>query len=100
MTMKLLKIVTSASEEEVELFYQCVGKNVKRLRKTLGISQLELALLIGHRSAAFLANAENCARGQHFNLEHLFKMSKAMEVGMGEFFKPCKLSKASKKTEG
>ncbi|MBE0496065.1 MAG: helix-turn-helix transcriptional regulator [Campylobacterales bacterium] len=94
--MKLLKIVTSASEEEVAQFYQCVGKNVKRLRKKLGISQLELALLIGHGSAAFLANSENCARGQHFNLEHLFKISKVMEVNMGEFFKPCKSTGASK----
>lgn len=36
--MKLIKIDSSVSEEEVELFYQCVGENVKRLRKEQGIS--------------------------------------------------------------
>jgi transcriptional regulator with XRE-family HTH domain len=95
--MKLIKIDSSVSEEEVELFYQCVGENVKRLRKEQGISQLELALLIGHKSAAFLANAENCARGQHFNLEHLLKISKVMDVEMEEFFKPRKTEEKSSK---
>jgi transcriptional regulator with XRE-family HTH domain len=86
--MKLIKIITSATDEEVEAFYRLVGRNVKRLRNEQDISQLELALIIGHRSAAFFANAENCARGQHFNLEHLFKISKALNVEIGEFFRP------------
>ena len=64
---------------------------MKRVRNEQKISQLELALIIGHKSAAFLANAENCARGQHFNLEHLFKISKALNVGIEEFFRPITL---------
>lgn len=85
--MGLLDIEISATDEEVESFYKNVGANVKRLRKEKSVSQLELALVIGHKSAAFLANAENCARGQHLNLEHLFKISKALDIDMSEFFK-------------
>jgi putative transcriptional regulator len=85
--MGLFDIAISATPEEVEDFYKLVGVNVKRLRKEMSVSQLELALVIGHKSAAFLANAENCARGQHLNLEHLFKISKALNVDMMEFFK-------------
>jgi len=36
------------------------------------VTQLELALMIGQKSSAFYANAENFAKGRRFNLEHIF----------------------------
>lgn len=85
--MQIIEIEPIADKEEVRAFYQKVGLNIKRIRKEKNISQLELALCIGQKSAAFFANAENSAKERKFNLEHLYKIAKALDVDICEFFK-------------
>lgn len=75
------------TEQENEKFYEMVASNVKRLRNERKISQLETALSIGQASGGFYANMENNAHGKHFNLLHLFKLSKLFECDICEFFK-------------
>lgn len=76
-----------AEDEEVQKFIRRVASNVKRTRQEKGITQLALALMIGQKSAAFYANAENSAKDRRFNLEHLYKIAKALDVDVIEFFK-------------
>lgn len=52
------------------------------------MSQLKLALAIGHGNATFLGKAELLAENKHFNLEHLYKISSVLDVKIEEFFKP------------
>lgn len=68
-------------------FYKIVSKNVVRIRKEKKISQLKLALAIGHQNAAFIGKAELLSDNKHFNLEHLYKISFALNVDIAEFFK-------------
>ncbi|MDQ1264500.1 MAG: hypothetical protein QG559_1501 [Campylobacterota bacterium] len=84
----MLNIPDIVSEEESEDFFKTVSYNVKRIRNEKGISQLEVALSIGQKSSGFYANTENYKHGKHFNLLHLFKLSKLFGVEMAEFFKP------------
>jgi transcriptional regulator with XRE-family HTH domain len=84
--MRLKGLIKTPSRGELEDFHTLVGKNVRKFRKKQNMSQLELAILIGHRSPAFLANAENNARNQHFNLEQLFKIANALGVNINDFF--------------
>ena len=63
-----------------------ISTNVKRIRKEKGMSQIEVALSIGQRSSGFYANAENYKHNKHFNLEHLFKLSKLFKVNVDKFF--------------
>ncbi len=74
-------------EKNIYDFYKKVGENVKKFRLTKGYSQLELALEIGIKSVAFYSNCENVRYGKHFNLEHLYKISKVLNVNICEFFK-------------
>ena len=76
------------TEQENHEFFDLVAKNVKRIRNEKGISQLETALSIGQAGGGFYANMENNARGKHFNLLHLFKLSKLFKCDISEFFKP------------
>jgi len=46
------------------------------------IAQLELALTMGMKSGAFFGNAENNTNGKHFNIEHIYKISKALDIPM------------------
>lgn len=87
---RVLNIPDIVSEEESEEFFRTISYNVKRIRNKRGISQLEVALSIGQKSSGFYANTENFKHGKHFNLLHLFKLSKLFDVDMSEFFKPIK----------
>ena len=73
--------------KEIEDFYKTIGLNVKKKRIQKGYSQLEVALEIGIKSVAFYSNCENVRYGKHFNLEHLYKLSKILDTDICEFFK-------------
>ena len=69
-------------QDEVDDFYQAVSANVKKIRTSRNMSQLELSLKLGIRSIAFYSNCENLRYGKHFNLEHIYRLAKALEVDM------------------
>ena len=77
----------NTTEEEILNFYQNISKIVRNVRQKKGISQLDLALEIGIKSIAFYSNCKSCRYGKHFNLEHLYKISKALDVDICSFFK-------------
>jgi len=75
-----------SDEKELEFFYQNIGKNIARIRKEKGISQLDLSQAIGHKSTTIVSMAE-ISKGKHFNLKHIFKIAKYLEVDICEFMK-------------
>lgn len=75
------------SYEDVTELYKKIGKNVKKIREEKNKSQLDLALSIGHSSAGFVGKAEICIHQKHFNIEHLHKIARVLEVDICEFFK-------------
>ena len=85
--MGMLNLPEITTEEENERFFDTVASNVKRMRQEKNLSQLETALSIGQASGGFYANMENNAHGKHFNLLHLFKLSKLFNCDINEFFK-------------
>lgn len=81
------KEFSNVGGDEILEFYKKVSQNVRNLREQNGISQLDLALEIGIKSVAFYSNCENNRYGKHFNLEHIYKISKALNVKMSEILK-------------
>lgn len=65
--------------------YVIVGKNIKRIRKEKGLTQVALADLIGYNEGT-IANIENSSY-QTFSLEFIYIISKKLNVPMEEFFK-------------
>jgi putative transcriptional regulator len=63
-----------------------VSKNVKKYREQKGYSQLQLALEIGMNGAAYLGRAEIRKNNQHFNIRHLAKISKILDIDIKYFF--------------
>ena len=72
--------LSNATEEEIARLHRTVSQNVRAHRTARHLSQLELAQAIGMKSAAFFGNAENNTHGKHFNLEHLYKIAKALNI--------------------
>ena len=81
-------IFPDIDKSKLEDFYKLIGKNVKRIRQEKGLSQLELAIMIGQKSTSFYSNCEYYKNKEHFNLEHLFLISNILNIDLSEFFKP------------
>ena len=75
-------IINDFSDEELKLFYQTIGNNVKQIRKEKKITQMQLALAIGHNSVGHIAKAELYKYDKHFNLEQLYKIAIVLEVSL------------------
>ena len=75
------------SDNNMKEIYKHIGLNVKRLRSERNISQLELALAIGHKAVGTVSMAEICIKNKHFNVEHLVKIANVLDVNVCEFFK-------------
>ncbi len=75
------------SIEEVEGFHQKIATNIRKFREENKITQHDMALSMGIESVAFYSNCENLRYGKHFNIEHIFKISRILEVDIEEFFK-------------
>lgn len=65
---------------EIDAFYRRIACNVAKMRKEKGLSQLDLSLALGYKSVSLVAGAESGYNNIHFNLEHLFKIAKVLEI--------------------
>jgi len=76
--------ISDISQEEIHSFYKKISANIKKARMEANMSQLDLSLKLGIRSIAFYSNCENLRYNKHFNLEHLYKISKALDIDICE----------------
>lgn len=78
------------SNDELELVTEkvldTVSMNVVKYRKLRGFSQMQLAMAIGLSGGAYLGRAELRRDNHHFNLKHLAKIAKVLDVDIKEFF--------------
>ena len=81
--MKVCRIDSVQMKE----IYKQIGANVKHIRQGKNISQLTLALAIGHKAVGTISMAELGIQNKHFNIEHLIKIAQVLEVDVCEFLK-------------
>ncbi|MCT7493424.1 helix-turn-helix domain-containing protein [Aliarcobacter cryaerophilus] len=74
------------TQEELDNFYKLIGNNVKKVRQSKNITQMQLANAIGHNSVGHIAKAELNKYGKHFSIENLYKISKILDVPVSIFF--------------
>lgn len=72
-------------KDDNKYIYVIVGKNIKRIRKEKGLTQVQLADLVGYNDGT-IANIENSSY-QTFSLEFIYVISKMLNVPIEEFFK-------------
>ena len=77
---------TTISKQDMDRIYKKIGENVKKARKAKNISQLALALAIGHKAVGTISMAELCINNKHFNIEHLVKIADVLDMKVEEFF--------------
>lgn len=74
------------SSEEIEKIHKTIGLNVKKYRTLRGLTQLDLSYEMGNRSVSLVSSCEPCTNGKHFNVEHLYKISKILDIPIEKFF--------------
>ncbi len=72
--------------DDIDKLYIRIGKNVKKVREAAGLTQLELSLILGHKSVSLISRAEIFHKNVHFNIEHLAKIAFALDVDVVDFF--------------
>lgn len=82
-----MEIYSDIDKEEIEIEYKKISRNIKKIRKEKKVTQEDIALSMGFTTATFYTNAENSKSGKHFNLEHIIKISKILDVQMYELMK-------------
>lgn len=75
------------NENYVKDIYINIGKNVKKFRKEKKLSQLDLSYLMGYKSVTIISCCEICHKNYHFNIEHIAKIAKILDINICEFFK-------------
>ncbi|DAB36837.1 MAG: XRE family transcriptional regulator [Epsilonproteobacteria bacterium] len=74
--------------DEIQAFHRLIARNVQHIRKEKKMTQLDLALTIGHKSVSTIAKIEAGLENKHYNIEHLYKIATILEVDICDFFKP------------
>jgi putative transcriptional regulator len=69
--------------EDVEEFYKAVSRNGKKHKFT----QLDFSANIGFNSVSFYCECENNKNGKHFNLLHVVRIAKYLNVDIKEIVK-------------
>lgn len=77
-------IKQDSKQQEYDVIYDQISKNVKNLRMKRKISQLDLGQEIGLVGNAFIARAENRQNNYHFNIIHLIKIAKVLDIDINE----------------
>jgi transcriptional regulator with XRE-family HTH domain len=72
--------------ETLELVLNKIVNNVKYERKKQKISQLNLALAMGHKSVGLVSFVEAGIKNQRFNLEHLTRIAKILDISILKLF--------------
>ena len=78
--------IESLPSEFTSHLYKTIGKNVSKLRKRRGISQLKLAYALGYKSVSPISSAEIYYNSIHFNVEQLAKIAYVLECNICDFF--------------
>ncbi|RBQ32758.1 transcriptional regulator [Arcobacter sp. FW59] len=73
-------------ESYSEKILDIVSLNVKKYREEKGLTQMQLALEIGMSGGAYLGRAELRKNNHHFNIRHIAKISKILNVDIKNFF--------------
>lgn len=82
--MTLVRKVKTIDKDNNKYVYDVVAKNIKRIRKSKGLSQVKLADMTFYHEGT-IANIENRSETT-FSLELLYVIAKTLDTPLKEFF--------------
>ena len=77
-------------EQEAETFLDTISKNVEKVREAKGMTKLDVSRELGFMAPDHYSRMELRAEGKHFNLKHLYKLSRILDVPISDFIQNTK----------
>jgi transcriptional regulator with XRE-family HTH domain len=74
------------SQKELEAILTKIADNVRRQRTIKNMTQLRLAVEMGHKTAGLVSFAEAGINNKHFNIEHLATIAKILDIPIEVLF--------------
>jgi len=81
-----LKSIENLSDSLVDEYYITIGANVKKIRESKQITQLQLSQALNFKSVGLVSQAELYLNKQHFNIKHLVYISYILDCNIECFF--------------
>ncbi len=84
------------NQKIIDNLHKKIGLKVKKLREKHNVSQLELSYLLGFKSLSLVSGAETYykrdknSKGQHFSIEHIYKICLVLGEDFSTFFNDIK----------
>ena len=75
------------TSEDIEEFYKNISNNVKKQRKKHKFTQLDFSSSIGFNSVSFYCDCENNTNEKHFNLLHVARIARFLNIDINEIVK-------------
>ncbi len=73
-------------EQEAEAFLDMISKNIEKIRESRGMTKLDASRGLGFMYPDHYSRMELRSNKKHFNLKHLYKLSKILDVPIDSFF--------------
>ena len=73
-------------EQEAEAYLNIISKNVEKIRESKGMTKLDVSRELGFMYPDHYSRMELRSNGKHFNIKHLYKLSKILDVPICSFF--------------
>jgi transcriptional regulator with XRE-family HTH domain len=74
------------SKELLKSVHSIIAMNIRRQRKVKNMSQMRLAMEMGHKSVGLVSFAEAGINNKHFNIEHLATIAKILDIPITDLF--------------
>ena len=74
------------SKETLKSVHSRIAMNIRRQRKVRNMSQMRLAMEMGHKSVGLVSFAEAGINNKHFNIEHLATIAKILDISIMDLF--------------
>ena len=71
---------STLSSKKLNNIHSKIAMNVRKQRGLIKISQLSLAMAMGHKSVGLVSFAEAGINNKHFNIEHLATIAKILDI--------------------
>ena len=73
-------------KETLKSVHSRIAINIRMQRKVRNMSQMRLAMEMGHKSVGLVSFAEAGINNKHFNIEHLATIAKILDIPIGVLF--------------
>lgn len=80
-----MRTIEDLDANQIDDLYRLIGKNVKKMRGKKGLTQLQLAYALGHKSVRLVSQSELYLNKQHFNIKHLYQIAYILDCDIKDF---------------